>query len=147
VNQDADAVGAANAGEVSELTAAAQRALAGRIIWTPADATAAVRTELLTLWPEVSPEGVRDTLMEAAELALANGVTSSPESVAIWAAEAMLSAVYRSRNPEPLPGFFTPPELATLLASDETPDTETLEALSVLLALAYTPGASCWRPR
>jgi hypothetical protein len=38
-------------------------------------------------------------------------------------------------------------DLATLVAFDQTADAEALEALAVLLALAYAPGAANWRPR
>jgi hypothetical protein len=86
-------------------------------------------------------------LAGAAGLAVANGVTGLPESVATWPADAILSAELRQRTPDPWPGSMGVLDLATLVAFDQAAENETLQALAVLLALAYAPGAASWRPR
>jgi hypothetical protein len=83
MNWDLAAITATNAEAVTEMAKAAQRALATRVLWTPADAAAAVRAEMLPLWPEISPAAVRDMLTGAAGLAVANGSVGLPESIAI----------------------------------------------------------------
>jgi hypothetical protein len=98
----------ADAEAVIELVEAAQRGLAGRVIWTPADAAAAVRAELVPVWPEVSPVAVRDALCAAARLAVAQGITRVPESVGSWPPDALLSAEYRAQKPDAWPGLMDP---------------------------------------
>src|SRR5690242_14865933 len=99
MNHDPSAPATPTTEAMIQLTEAAQRALAGRIIWTPHDAASAIRTELLPLWPATTPAAVRDMLCCAASLAVAHSVTGLPESIASWAPDAMLSAELRHQNP------------------------------------------------
>lgn len=140
--------GADSSAEVTgALAEAAQRALSGRPVWTPADAAAGVRAELLPLWPGVPPTAARDALVQAAELAVDGGVVGVPEPLASWPTEAMLSAVGRTQKPDPpWPGMWSPLDVAVMVAFDETAEDATLQALAVLLTLAYAPGAAAWRP-
>jgi hypothetical protein len=108
MNRDLSAATTPTAEAVTGLAEAAQRALAGRVSWTPYDAASAIRAELLPLWPEVTPTVVRDMLCRAASLAVASGVTGLSETIASWAPDAMLSAELRSRNPELCPGILGP---------------------------------------
>ena len=147
MNHDPSASATPTTEAMIQMTVTAQRALAGRIHWTPRDAASAIRTELLPLWPEITPAAVREMLCCAARLAVANGVTGLPESIASWAPDAMLSAELRHQTPEPCPGMLSPAGLAAIIASGEVPDARTLDDLAALLALACTPGASCWAPR
>ena len=147
MNRDLSAATTPATDAVTGLAEAAQRALADQPTWTPHDSACTIRAELLPLWPEVTPAAVRDMLCRAASLAVANGVTGLPETIASWAPDAMLSAELRTQNPEPCPGILSPAELASMIAFDEASDAKTLDDLAVLLALAYTPGASRWTPR
>jgi hypothetical protein len=144
MNWDLAAIITSNAEAVIQLAEAAQRALAGRVLWTPTDAAAAVRAALLPLWDEVSPATVRDTLCAAAGLAVAADIFRAPRSVGSWPTDALLSAELRARNPEPLPGFMNTLDAASMIAFDPGGDAKALEVLSVVMALAYTPGAHVW---
>jgi hypothetical protein len=147
VNWDLAEITTTDPGAVIELAEAAQRALAGRVIWKPDDAAAVVRAELLPLWPHVAPAEVRDVLCRATELALDAGVVGVPESLASWPTEAMVSVVGRTRRPDPpWPTSWRPLDVAVMIAFDQASDAEALQSLAVLLALAYAPGASAWLP-
>jgi hypothetical protein len=115
----------------------------------PAAAVAAVRAALAPLWPKVPPEAVRDVLATAAEGAAEGGITQVPEGItARYSYPELITAVtmldmagawHSAGKPAARAGRPAPHvALASAAAFDRAEDEETLTALAVLLALAFT---------
>jgi hypothetical protein len=149
VNRDAPVTTATVALATGKMMVAARRA-APPGPSDPAAAVTAIRAALAPLWPKVPPEAVRDVLATAAEGAAEAGITRIPESITsrypaygeLIAAVTLLDMAgrwYRAGKPASQPGRPAPHQaLASSVAFDRDEDDDTLTALAILLALAFT---------